>query len=120
MVKGSGSDYYVSVRGLIWSCQGRIHVILTITLVEHFKFFGEKISEKCFAFYSNFPVKNQVENLELLHEFFELQNFFSTFSDNFHKVQKGHQNVSRFSPTFFAKNCCKIQNIFHQNFQRKT
>ena len=43
-----------------------------MTLVEHFKFFSEKTSEKCFEFYSNFSVKNQVKNLKPLHEFFEL------------------------------------------------
>ncbi|KAJ6573526.1 hypothetical protein DFH09DRAFT_1277129 [Mycena vulgaris] len=35
---------------------------------------------------SNFSVKNQVKNLKLLHDFLELQNFFSTFSEVFHKA----------------------------------
>ena len=47
-------------------------LIFDTALVEHLKFFGEKTSEKCFEFYNNFSVKNQVKILKLLHEFFEL------------------------------------------------
>jgi hypothetical protein len=37
--------------------------VLIPLLVEHFKFFSEKTSEKCFEFYSNFSAKNQVKNV---------------------------------------------------------
>jgi hypothetical protein len=45
-------------------------------LVEHFKFFRENISEKCFAFCNNFSPRTCVKNLKLFHHFLILFQIF--------------------------------------------
>jgi hypothetical protein len=42
-----------------------------LTLVEHFKFFGEKIGEKCPFFFTHFSLKKWVKNSKLFQHFFE-------------------------------------------------
>ncbi|KAJ6526885.1 hypothetical protein DFH09DRAFT_1095076 [Mycena vulgaris] len=73
--------HWRKIVGETWQWTKPKHFGVEETLVEHFKFF----------------VKNQVKNLKLLHDFLELQNFFSTFSEVFHKTdQKREQKNLKF------------------------
>lgn len=58
--KETGKTLYLLIHNLEskHSCFVFIHIgPMTLSLVENFKFFGENIGEKCFAFCNNFSLK---------------------------------------------------------------
>jgi hypothetical protein len=68
------SSFAASQRLLLHSCVDYFSAdskSLKISLVEHFKFFGEKIGEKCPFFFTHFSLKKWVKNSKLFQHFFE-------------------------------------------------
>jgi hypothetical protein len=63
------------------------------TLVEHFKFFSEKIGERLEFFFTYFFSKKQVKNVKV----------FSHFSPHSCFESKKCENVLHFSPVFSLK-----------------
>ena len=68
------------------------------------QFFSEKPSEK----------------LETSSWILWTSKLFQHFFRNFSQDSKRSPKCFKFFTYFFGENCCKIQNIFHQNFQHKT
>ena len=87
---------------------------LPLTLVEHFKFFSENISEKLPLFFTLFTLKKYMKNFKLVHYFWVFISNFSPLS------KKNSEKVWNFSHTFSVTKEWKIKEVFHQYFCWKT
>ena len=82
------------------------------SLVEVFKFFGEKIDEKCLLFFTHFSPKKYVKNSKKFRS-------FSPPGENFEIKQEMSEKVLSFSHTFPVENAVKNNRHFSSIFSLK-